>query len=168
MAQRTGVLVIGDNRMVRDGLVALLDAQPDFRVVAAGEGPDAGLRRVQETKPDVVLVDAFLGNQRSHRLVKSVRTTAPEARVVVMDMLPAEEDVVEFAEAGATGFVVKSASTDDLVATVRSVAGGADVVPPSLIGVLCSQTSRNERSVEAPQPRPTAYGCRSGSGRSSS
>jgi len=154
MAHRTGVLVIEDNRLVRDGLVALLDAQPDFRIVGAAEGSDAGLRRVQAAKPDVVLVDAFLGNQRSHRLVESVRATAPEARVVVMGLLPAEEDVVEFARAGATGFVVKRASTDDLVATVRSVAGGADVVPPAVTGVLCSFIAHGAVGCSAPAATP--------------
>ena len=129
MAQRIGVLVIADSRLARDGLAALLEAQPDFRVVTA-EGPDAGLRRAEETKPHVVLADAYLGNHGSHRLVESVRRAAPEARVVVMDLLPVEDDVVEFVKAGATGFVAKDATIDDVVATVRSVAAGAAVVPP--------------------------------------
>jgi len=130
MAKRIRVLVIEDNRLVRDGLAALLDAQPDFKVVASAEGPDAGLLRVQETKPHVVLVDASLGNHSSHGFVESIRTTAPEARVIVMNLLPVEEDVVDFVKAGATGFVAKRARIDDLVATVRSVAGGAKVVLP--------------------------------------
>ena|SRR5690242_9293 len=96
MAKRIRVLVIEDNRLVRDGLAALLDAQPDFKVVASAEGPDAGLLRVQETKPHVVLVDASLGNHSSHGFVESTRTTAPEARVIVMNLLPVEEDVVDF------------------------------------------------------------------------
>jgi DNA-binding NarL/FixJ family response regulator len=166
MGQPIGVLVIEDNRLARDRLVTLLDAQQDFKVVAAAEGPDAGLRRAEETKPRVVLVAASLGNHRSHRFVDSVRKTAPEAGVIVMDLLPAEEDAVDFVKAGATGFVAKRASTDDLVATVRSVAGGTAVVPPPL-PVRSFPTSRNERSVRVPLPRPTPHGCRSGSGRSS-
>jgi DNA-binding NarL/FixJ family response regulator len=143
MAHRIGVLVMEDNRMARDGLAALLDAQPDITVVAAAGEPDAALRRAQETKPQVVLVDASLGNRPNHRFVESVRKTTPEARVVVMDLIPAEEDVVEFVKAGATGFVANSATADDLVATVRSVAGGADVVPPPLTGLLCSYVAKH-------------------------
>jgi DNA-binding NarL/FixJ family response regulator len=150
MAQRTGVLVIEDNRLTRDSVAALLDAQPDFRVVGAAEGPDAGLRRVQETNPRVVLVDASLGNRSSCRFVESVRRAAPDARVVVMDLLPAEEAVVEFARAGATGFIGKRASRDELVATVRSVAGGADVVPPHLTGLLCSYIAKRAAGPSAP------------------
>jgi DNA-binding NarL/FixJ family response regulator len=136
------VLVIEDNRLLRDGLAALLDAQPDLKVVAAAEKPDAGLLRVQETKPHVVLVDAFLENHSSHRFVERVRATAPEARVIVMNLLPVAEDVVEFVKAGATGFVAKRARIDDLVATVRSVAGGAKVVLPPLTGALFSYIAK--------------------------
>ena len=142
MGKKIRVLVIEDNRLLRDGLAALLDAQPDLKVVAAAEGPDPGLLRLQKTKPHVVLVDASLGNRRSHRFVESVRTTAPEARVIVMNLLPVEEDVVEFVKAGATGFVAKRAKIDDLVETVRSVAGGAKVVLPPLTGALFSYIAK--------------------------
>ncbi len=138
MAKRILVLVIEDNRLVRDGLAALLDAQPDFKVVAAAEGANAGLLQVRETKPHVVLVDATLGNHDSHRLVESVRKEAPESKVIVMDLLPAQEDVIGFIKAGANGFLVKDATIDDFVRTIRSVAEGADVVPPALTRTLLS------------------------------
>ena len=138
MAKRILVLVIEDNRLVRDGLSALLDAQPDFKVVAAAEGANAGLLQVRATKPHVVLVDATLGNHDSHRLVRSVREEAPESKVIVMDLLPAQEDVIAFIQAGANGFIVKDATIDDFVRTIRSVAEGADVVPPALTGTLLS------------------------------
>jgi len=82
VTKRILVLVIEDNRLVRDGLAALLDAQPDFKVVAAAEGANAGLLQVRATKPHVVLVDAALGNHDSHRLVESVRKEAPESRAL--------------------------------------------------------------------------------------
>jgi DNA-binding NarL/FixJ family response regulator len=123
---------------VRDGLAALLDAQPGFKVVAAAEGANAGLLQVLETKPHVVLVDAALGNNDSHRLVQSVRKEAPKSKVIVMDLLPAQEDIIGFIRAGANGFIVKDATIEDFVKTIRSVAEGADVVPPSLTGTLLS------------------------------
>jgi DNA-binding NarL/FixJ family response regulator len=150
MAKSIRVLVIEDNRLVRDGLAALLDAQPDFKVVAAAEEPEAALLEVRETKPHVVLVDAALGNHDSRGVVERVRKAAPDARVVVVDLLPAEEDVVEFVQAGATGFVVKDATIDDLVTTVRSVAAGAHVVPPPLTGALLSYIAKRPVGRRAP------------------
>jgi len=138
VTKRILVLVIEDNRLVREGLAALLDAQPDFKVVAAAEGANAGLLQMRETKPHVVLVDATLGSQDSHRLVESVRKEVPQSKVIVMDLLPAQEDVIAFIKAGANGFIVKDATIEDFVRTIRSVADGADVVPPSLTGTLLS------------------------------
>jgi DNA-binding NarL/FixJ family response regulator len=150
MASRIRVLVIEDNRLLLDGLAALLNAQPDLKVVAAAEGPEAGLLRVQETRPHVVLVDGSLESHSSHRFVERVRAAAPEARVIVMNLLPVEEDVVEFVKAGATGFVAKRARIDDLVATVRSVAGGAKVVLPPLTGALFSYIAKRGVGRSAP------------------
>jgi DNA-binding NarL/FixJ family response regulator len=132
------VLVIEDNRLVREGLAALLDAQPDFKVVAAAEGANAGLIQVRETRPHVVLVDASLGNNDSHRLVESVRKEAPETKVIMMDLLPDQEEVISFIQAGASGFIVKDATIDDLVSTIRSVARGGNVVPSIMAGTLLS------------------------------
>jgi DNA-binding NarL/FixJ family response regulator len=138
MATRISVVVIEDNRLLRDRLATLLEAQPEFEVVAAAEGENVGLLRLDEAKPHVVLVDASLGNHDSRRVVESVRKTAPEARVIVMDLLPGEEDVIEFIKAGANGFIVKDATVEEFVRTVRSVAEGTDVVPPALTGTLLS------------------------------
>ena len=150
MTNRIMVLVIEDNRLVRDGLTALLGAQPDFKVVAAVEGENVGLLRVQQTKPHVVLVDASLANQSSHRVVESVRKTAPDTKVIVMDLLPAHQDVIEFIKAGASGFIVKDATVEDFVRTIRSVAQGANVVPPALTGTLLSHIADQAALVNAP------------------
>jgi len=136
--QKTLILVIEDNRLLREGLAALLDAQPDFKVVAAAEDANVGLGQLGETNPHVVLVDATLGDHDSRRVVESVKNTAPEVRVIVMDLLPAEEDVIAFIKAGANGFIVKDATVEDFVRTIRSVAAGADVVPHALTGTLLS------------------------------
>src|SRR4029077_10400456 len=72
------------------------------------------------------------------RLVASVRKESSESKVIVMDLLPAHEDVIAFIKAGASGFIVKDATIDDFVRTIRSVAEGADVVPPALTTTLLS------------------------------
>ena len=138
MAKRIQVLVIEDNRLVRDGLAALLDDHPDLKVVGAVANATIGLAQMRETKPDVVLVDAALGNGDSHRLVRDLRKEGPATRVIVMDLLPVQEDVIEFVRAGANGFIVKDATIDDFVMTIRSVSHGAGVVPQSLTGTLLS------------------------------
>ena len=156
MPQGILVSVIEDNRLIRDGLAALLEAQPDFTVVAAAEGANMGVLQLHEAKPHVVLVDAALGNHDSRRVVESVRKTAPEARVIVMDLLPAQEDVIEFIKAGANGFIVKDATVEDLFRTIRSVAEGAYVVPPALSGTLLSHIADQAVLRNTPVQEPPA------------
>src|SRR5512134_569510 len=146
------LLVVEDNRLLREGIVAVLHQQPDLRVVAEAEDADAALLRVQETRPRVVLVDAGLGHHDSHQLVQLIRQVAVEARVIVMDLLPVPEDVVEFVIRGASGFVVKDATVDDFVHTVRAVAAGHDVLPTTLTGTLFAHIAR--LAVERPEPDP--------------
>jgi DNA-binding NarL/FixJ family response regulator len=135
-------LVIDDNRLVRDGLKTLLDAQQDLNVVATAESAAAGLRRVRELLPQIVLMDAGLDNGDTYRCVETIRKTAPEAKVIVMDLLPSPEDVIEFIKAGANGFVMKDASVEDLVGAIRAVAQGAHAVPPILTGTLLSHIAQ--------------------------
>jgi len=137
------VVVVEDNRLLRDGIVALLNQQPDLEVVAVVEDAGGAMLRVPETKPRVVLVDAGLGDHDSHRLVEHIRQSAPEARVIVMDLLPVPEDVVEFVKRGASGFVVKDATIEDFVGTIRSVAEGREVLPPAWTGTLFSHIAQH-------------------------
>lgn len=136
------MLVIDDNRLVRDGLASLLDGQSDMKVVGAAGDTVSGLRKLQQLSPNVVLVDAALDNGDGPRYVASIRQAAPTVRVLVMDLLASTEEVIEFAQGGANGFIMKDATLEDLVSTIRSVALGADVVPPALSGTLLSHIAR--------------------------
>jgi DNA-binding NarL/FixJ family response regulator len=134
------LLLVEDNRLLREGLTAMLNAQPDIEVVAAfGNGKDAVLKATQELKPQIILLDLGLKGQNSLRLVESAKKEAPEIKVIVMDLIPVQADVVEFVKEGVSGFVLKDATFDDFLATIRSVAAGASVLPPSLAGSLFSQ-----------------------------
>src|SRR2546426_1707017 len=83
LAQRTRVLIIDDNRLMREGLSALLKAQPDLQVVGAVADLAAALRQVPEVTPHIVLVDAGLGSCDGARCVEQIRQSAPAARVIV-------------------------------------------------------------------------------------
>ncbi len=142
LATRVRVLIIDDNRLVREGLEAMLVAQPDLKVVAVAADMAAGLRHVREFTPHVVLLDAGLDNPDSCRCVEQIRKIAPAARVIVLDLLPAPEEIIAFVKAGAKGFIMKDATVEDLVGTVRSVARGSDVIPPALAGTVLSHIAQ--------------------------
>jgi len=135
------VALIEDNRLVRDGIAALLNQLPDLKVVAGGSNADTSLLR--QVNPHVVLLDLGLRNGDSLRVAEQVKKEFPESKVILMDLLPVHEDIVEFVHAGVSGFIMKDATLEDLVNTIRSVAEGAHVLPPQMTGTLFSQIARD-------------------------
>ena len=135
------LLLLEDNRLLREGLTAMLNEQPDIKVVAAfGNGKEDVLKAaIQELKPQIILLDLGLKGQNSLRLVESVKKESSEIKVIVMDLIPVQADVVEFVKEGVSGFILKDATFEDFVGTIRSVAEGESVLPRSLTGSLFSQ-----------------------------
>jgi DNA-binding NarL/FixJ family response regulator len=137
---KTRVLLIEDNRLLREGIAATLDAEGSFEVIAVGEDGDT-LRRMKESgkSPDVVLLDLGLEKANSLELMAVLRSEAPDARIIAMDILPEQSDVVEFVEAGGAGLILKSASPQEYVETIAAVARGENVLPAVLTASLFTQ-----------------------------
>jgi DNA-binding NarL/FixJ family response regulator len=76
-------------------------------------------------------------------VAEHVKKEFPESKVIVMDLLPVHEDLVEFVNAGVSGFIMKDASLDELVDTIRSVVKGLHVLPPQMTGRLFSEIARS-------------------------
>jgi DNA-binding NarL/FixJ family response regulator len=130
------VAILDDNRLVRDGLSAMLNKLPDVRVVASLPGPSPSLA---ETSAHVVLLDAGLLDHESLRVATALRSEMPETKIIVMDLMPVHEEIMDFVNAGVAGFVLKDATFDEFVATIRSVASGEKVLPPRMTESLFSQ-----------------------------
>lgn len=130
------VAVIDDNRLVREALAAMLDQLPDMHAVAAGIADPAFL---DATNPDVLLLDVGLRDEDSLRVAGAIASHAPRAKIIVMDLVPVSEDIVQYVNAGVSGFVLKDATFDEFVATIRSVAAGGKVLPARMTQSLFSQ-----------------------------
>jgi DNA-binding NarL/FixJ family response regulator len=137
------LVLIDDNRLLREGITAMIHSQPGFNVLAASADVDEALDKVREAKPDVVLLDFGLEDHDSLSLTATVHGEVPEAKVIIMGLLPLQEDVADYVRAGASGFTMKDASFEDFFATIRAVAGGAEVLPAALTNSLFSQIARN-------------------------
>jgi DNA-binding NarL/FixJ family response regulator len=135
------VAIVEDNRLVREGLAALLDQVPGVRVVVAGSSDDLSL--FDEVDPDVVLLDLGLLSEDSLSVAERTRRDHPRAKIVVMDLLPVHEDIMEFVHVGVSGFIMKDATLDDLVGTMRRVVEGAHVLPPEMTSTLFSQIAKD-------------------------
>lgn len=135
------VALIEDNRLVREGITALLNQWPDLEVVFTNDSSD--VPKLVQVHPQVILLDIGLRKGDSLRIAEQVRTDFPDAKVIVMDLLPVHEDIAEFVNAGVSGFIMKDATLEELVSTIRVVASGAKVLPPAMISTLFSQIARD-------------------------
>jgi DNA-binding NarL/FixJ family response regulator len=135
------IVLIEDNRLVREGIMALLNEIDGLCVVASGDGEHDQLW--QETQPTVVLLDLGLQDGDSLRIAQRVRTDLPDAGIILMDLLPMYEDIVEFVNVGVRGFIMKDATLEDLIETIRSVANGGHVLPPQMTSTLFSKIAQH-------------------------
>ena len=133
------VAIIDDSRLVREALAAMLGRLPDVQAVAAGVADAAFM---DATKPDVLLLDVGLRDEDSLRVAAALIKRSPATKVIVMDLIPMSEDIVQFVNAGVSGFVLKDATFDEFVATIRSVAAGGKVLPSRMTESLFSQIAK--------------------------
>lgn len=134
------VALIEDNRLVREGLAALLDRTGRCKVVASAASADTD--QLHGTNPQVILLDLGLHNGDSLRVAEEIKKEFPNTKVVVMDLLPVHEEIVEFVNVGVSGFIMKDATLDDLVDTIEQVVDGKHVLPPQMTSTLFSQIAR--------------------------
>ncbi len=142
------VAIIDDNLLVREGLAAMLNKLPDMRAVTS---PTANAAFMAEAKPTVLLLDVGLGEQDSLRVAAGLTKDSPNAKIIVMDLVPVSEDIAEFVNAGVSAFVLKDATFDEFVATIRAVAAGQKVLPPRMTESLFSQIAKDSDGRVSPQ-----------------
>ena len=144
------LVVVDDHPVVRAGIVGLLDGEPDLEVVgAAGDGREA-IELVAALRPDVVLMDLRMPVMDGVEATGRILATAPQVRVVVLTTYETDADILRAVEAGATGYLLKDTTREDLVEGVRAAARGETVLAASVAQRLVSQV-RN-----GPQERLTA------------
>ncbi len=146
-AETITVAIVDDNRMVREALAAMLGRVEGMRAVPSDTTDTAFL---DEHQPHVVLLDAGLGDEDSIGVTVSLQERAPYAKVIVMDLIATHEEIGEFVNAGVSGFVLKDATFDELVATITTVAGGGKVLPPRLTQSLFTQIANETARSRAP------------------
>lgn len=137
---KTRIFLIEDNRLLREGIGAMLAKHGGFDVDARAEDGES-LRQLREANqtPDIVLLDLGLEKVNSLNLMAQLRQEFPEVKVIAMDILPDEVDIVEFVKAGGSGFILKSAALEDYIYTIRAVAEGHKVLPPAMTTSLFTQ-----------------------------
>jgi DNA-binding NarL/FixJ family response regulator len=136
------ILLVDDHFVVRLGLADLLSTEPGFEVVGEASDGEEALEVFINIRPDVVVMDFELPKLDGPEAVAAIRREDPAACILMLTVSEAEESVWRSVEAGASGYVLKSASREDIVAAVRSVGTGGEYLPPAIAAILRARRSR--------------------------
>lgn len=145
------LLIVDDHPVVRDGLRATFTGEPDIEVVGeAGNGLQA-IEMVAAHEANVVLMDLRMPELDGVRAIRRLRETAPDTRVLVLTTFDTDSDVLPAIEAGATGYLLKDASTEELLRAVRAAHQGQSVLSPSVANRLIGQVRKPQRGTLSPR-----------------
>ncbi|HEX5993785.1 MAG TPA: response regulator transcription factor [Jiangellales bacterium] len=150
MVNAIRVLLVDDQPLLRTGFRMILDGEPDITVVGESSDGAAAVTDARALQPDVVVMDIRMprldGIQATRAITGAARDSTP--RVLVLTTFDLDEYIVEALRAGASGFLLKDAPADDLVAAIRTVARGNAVVAPSVTRRLLDMFARHVPSVD--------------------
>lgn len=151
--EKLNVLLVDDQRLMREGLRTLLDLEPDLAVVGeAADGAEA-LVCYRETRPDVVLMDVRMPGMDGVEATRRLRAMDPAAKVIILTTFDDDEYVFEGLRAGAVGYLLKALSGEELANAIRTVAAGGALIDPAVTRKVVSEFARL-----APPSRPINAG----------
>jgi two-component system response regulator NreC len=143
------IVLIDDHAVVRSGLSLLLDAEEDIEVVGEGGSAKDAVFRARALKPDVMLLDVVMPGESGIDVLPKVLKESPETRVLVLSMQDDPSYVREAFAAGASGYVLKEAVDEEVVAAVREIANGGRYVHPTLGARMVAAEAQERAATEA-------------------
>jgi DNA-binding NarL/FixJ family response regulator len=150
------VLVVDDQRMLRESFAVLLGVQPDIDVVGEAADGEQAVRQARDLHPDVVLMDVRMPVLDGLEATRRILAHAPATRVLVLTTFDEDEYVHEAIRAGAKGFLLKDSSAHQLADAVRTTMSGGAVLAPSVTSRLMADLSRRAVPLAAPSGRLAA------------
>jgi len=148
------LLIIDDHEMVREGLKAMLDAEPDFAIVGDAANAEQALEMIERLTPDVVLLDIRLPGVSGIDLCRTVASQYPQTAVLILTTFTDESLVAQCIQAEARGFIVKDIERFDLKRSIRAVARGEAVIDPKAAVVVLAQLRRAPQVNQESSPEP--------------
>jgi DNA-binding NarL/FixJ family response regulator len=136
MTAQIRVLVADDHPIVRSGIVALLADAADLEVVAEVADGDDAVTAALDLRPDLVLMDLRMPRMDGDRATALILASAPEIRIIVLTTYESDESILRAIEAGASGYLLKAAPQEEILAGIRSVARGEVALSPAIATLL--------------------------------
>lgn len=155
MKTKHRVVIAEDHTILREGLRALLSAESDLEVVGEAEDGRQAIRRVEELGPDLILTDLSMPKMNGVEAIREIKKRAPETKVLALTVHKAEEFILEVLQAGADGYVLKDASSEELMMAIKSVLGGKRYLSPSVSQLVIEGYLEGRKSIASSSPWDT-------------
>lgn len=130
--KRIRILVVEDQNVVREGLMAILNYQTDMEVVGEAEDGIRAVEVARKTKPDVILLDMVMPRQDGLMTIPKLRTAVPDSKILVLSSFADSDQVFQAIKAGALGYMLKDATRVQLLQSIRDIASGEAQLQPSM------------------------------------
>ena len=135
------ILVVDDHFIVRMGLVALIGTEPEFRVIGEASDGVQAVEQFRKLEPDLVLMDARMPERSGREAIAEIRKLSPDACVLMLSAFDGDEEIHAALAAGAKGYVLKSATGEELIPALRAVAAGRQWLPKDVANRLKSRSA---------------------------
>ena len=148
------ILLADDHAVMREGLRALLETQPDFQVVGVAANGRQAVRKTQELCPSIVLMDIAMPDLNGIEATRQIREICPDARVVILSMYATSEYVYRAFQAGALGYLLKESAGAEVVQAIQAVSLGMTYISQKIQPMLGKEFARQKKSpLERLSPR---------------
>ena len=158
-ADEIRVMICDDHALFRRGLIMVLEAEDDIAVVAEAEDGEDAVEKAVEFVPDVVLMDVRMPGVDGIEATRRIAEKVPTAKILMLTVSDEEEDLYEAIKAGATGYLLKEVSIEEVAPAARAVVAGQSLISPSmaskLLGEFSNLAKRAEERSSVPTPRLT-------------
>ena len=144
--ERITVMVVEDHFVVRVGLAAIINSQPDMVAVAEASNGRQALELFERHRPDVTLLDLRLPGMNGLEVLAAITGSHPKARVIVLSTYGGDEDIFRAFQAGARAYFLKDVKGQDLIDAIRAVRAGQRPLPPEIAARLAERIPRSELS----------------------
>lgn len=157
------ILVADDHFVVRMGLTAVINAQPDMEVVAEASSGQQAIDLFSRHRPDITLMDIRMPRMNGIEATSAIRRIDPKARIIVLTTYDGDEDIYRALEAGARAYLLKDTLKDELLRAIRNVHAGLKHIPPEVASRLAERMPRShitQREMEVLELIVKGYGNR--------
>jgi len=148
------VLIVDDHTLFREGLCALFSSERDVEVVGEAAGGEEAVRKALELRPDVVVMDLMMPGVNGIEATRRIRAALPEVKVLVLSMYDDEEHVQRLLAGGASGYMLKRATSDELVRALKEVVAGGMPLDPAVAAKVVKDYVRRVQGEAEPEASP--------------